>query len=568
MHDPTMTRRDALRAGAGLAAAATLAPLAGAGTTAARGAPLRMPGSLPDPTRPAGTPDPAMPFDHVVVVMMENHSFDNYLGMLPRHGQPHADGFTFDAAGRPINSNPYKGGHVVVQRRTSHCQAGVGQSWRSTHAQMDGGRMDGFARNNVNQMVYWDAADLPFYTSLASTFCVGDRWFCSAPCQTYPNRRFMLAGTAFGLVSTDTSSITENPPNGTIVDRLNHYGVSWKDYFTDVPATGVIFDIPFRNPGNLASVEQFALDCAAGTLPAVCWVDSDIGVAGVVADPVFGSIPAPFGPKLAGQVGAQGESEENPGNIALGENFVSRVVSAVLASPLWPRILLLWVYDEHGGYYDHVPPPAAIAPDDIRPRLGPNDPPGGYDVYGPRVPAVVVSGHARRNAVTSVVHDHTSILATIQAKWNLPAMTMRDANATTMMDFLDASRVTFPEPPTLAAPYDVGRAESSCSTDPTAFTVQPDPAPTPAEASLAVRFYGRRHAEHGVVVALSTVNGTLADLRVELHLGRRVAGSAHVAKVGASRRRVVLRGHFADGRYTLVVRRGSRVLVRRRVRLG
>src|SRR3954452_25561745 len=359
----------------------------------------RTPDSLPDPARAAGEPTSALPFDHIVIVMMENHSFDNYLGMLPRRGQPLVDGFDFNAAGAPVNSNPYKDGHVVIQHAGSHCQPGsVGQSWRSTHLQVDGGRMDGFARTSTDQMVYWDQADLPFYYSMATTFCVGDRWFCSAPCQTYPNRRFLLAATAFGLISTDTSRVFEDPPNGTIVDRLDAHGVTWRDYFTDVPATGVIASIPMEHPANLAPVDQFYADCAAGTLPAVSFVDSDIGVAAVVADATFGNVPAPFAAEVDRRGGAQNEDEEGPADIALGENFVSRAVNAVLASPLWPRVLLVWTYDEHGGYYDHVPPPAALPPDAIPPKLGPNDPPGGYDLYGPRVPAVVVSGHAKRGA--------------------------------------------------------------------------------------------------------------------------------------------------------------------------
>src|SRR5207253_3289081 len=122
------------------------------------------------------------------------------------------------------------------------------------------------------------------------------------------------------------------------------------------------------------------------------------------------------------------QTEEDPDDMYYGEIWAYQVVEAVLKSPAWGRTLLIYTYDEHGGYYDHVPPPAAVPPDAIPPRLGPNDPRGGYDLYGPRVPAVVVSGYARPRAVTNVVHDHTSILATIEAKWNLPAMTHRDAN--------------------------------------------------------------------------------------------------------------------------------------------
>jgi phospholipase C len=125
-----------------------------------------------------------------------------------------------------------------------------------------------------------------------------------------------------------------------------------------------------------------------------------------------------------------------------------------MSGPAWRRTLLVWFYDEHGGYYDHVAPPAAVAPDGIKPGLGAGDQPGDYTRYGPRVPAVVVSPYARRRDVTNVVHDHTSVLATIERQWNLPALTYRDANAATLADFLDTSRMSFAEPPTLAKPAD------------------------------------------------------------------------------------------------------------------
>ncbi len=116
----------------------------------------------------------------------------------------------------------------------------------------------------------------------------------------------------------------------------------------------------------------------------------------------------------------------------LGEAFVARVVNAAMSGPAWRSTLLIWLYDEHGGYYDHVAPPAAIAPDDIPPDIGPADYPGGYNLYGVRVPAVIVSPYSKKSGVTNVVHDHTSVLATIEQQWNLPALTYRDANAATI----------------------------------------------------------------------------------------------------------------------------------------
>jgi phospholipase C len=458
----SVTRRQLLRAGAaGALAVGAAGPF---GSRLARAALPAQPGVVPDLLREPGEPSDDLPFDHLVIVMMENHSFDCYFGMLPRLGQRRADGFTFDSQGQPANSNPYKDGYVVPFRATSECQGSVTQSWNSTHEQIDGGRMDGFAATSPQSMVYWTDADLPFYYSLAKTFTLANRWFCSAPCQTYPNRRFLMAGTAYGNISTDSASFQDPPPpNGTIFDQLSAHGLSWRNYFTDLPSTGIIPSIIEKHPANLAPISSFFADCAAGTLPAVSLVDPEFGVAGEVGGPLS-SLPLPPADTAADRLSAQGGDEENPQDIQIGQAFVAKVVNAVLASPAWPRTLLVWTYDEHGGYYDHVPPPAAVAPDSIPPKLGPNDVPGGYDIYGPRVPAVVVSPYSRPHAVTDVVHDHTSILATIEHKWNLPALTKRDAAATTLADFLDTRRPALLEPPTLADPGSLVPGEQTCDT--------------------------------------------------------------------------------------------------------
>ncbi|MGH7868169.1 MAG: alkaline phosphatase family protein, partial [Candidatus Dormibacteraceae bacterium] len=276
--------------------------------------------------------------------------------------------------------------------------------------------------------------------------------FCSAPCQTYPNRRFLMAGTAYGDITTDNSTITLTPPpNGTIFDQLSKYGISWKNYFTDLPQTAIIPSIVETYPTNISPIAQFFADCTAGTLPSVSFVDPEFGVLSDIGAPLVGVVGV-------NQVGVEfsqiGGDEEAPQDLTYGENWAYLVVNAVLTSPAWARTLLVYTFDEHGGYYDHVPPPAAIAPDDIAPNLTSTDVAGGYDLYGPRVPAIVASPHSKRG-VTNVVHDHTSILSTIEAKWNLPALTLRDANATTVLDFLDLQKRPFLDPPTLAKPLDV-----------------------------------------------------------------------------------------------------------------
>ena len=416
--------------------------------------------SLPYPDRAAGAVNEAMPFDHIVVVMMENHSFDNLLGALPRAGQPAADGLTFASDGVATNSNPGTTGtpaEVTAFPFGSTAQGRrVSQSWNATHEQIDGGKMDGFVRSvgAVQPMGYFPPEVLPFAYSLATTFTLANRWFSSAPCPTYPNRRFLLAGTAYGDITTAVQTLADPPPpNGTIFDRLHAHGMSWRDYFTDVPQTAIIPSIIEKYPNHHVPIARFYEDCRNNSLPSVSFVDPGVGVlsalgAAVEALPLLGVI----GVKLAGR----GQTEEDPQDMYYGEAWAHKVIDAVLQSPAWPRTVVIYTYDEHGGYYDHVPPPPAIPPDAIPPALTPTDVPGGYDIYGPRVPAVVASPYSRPNAVTDVVHDHTSVLATIEAKWNLPALTDRDANAATVMDFLNVEDAVFLTPPTIQGPSATG----------------------------------------------------------------------------------------------------------------
>jgi phospholipase C len=452
-----------LKAGLGAAAAAASAASAGGGplgigraVAGAKTPPLRWPDSIPYPSLPVGEYTGAFPFDHLVLVMQENHSFDNYLGMLPVCGQPKADGFTFNKKEEPVNWNPLDGERMYVypQSGAIGAQDTGSQNWNDSHVQMNGGAMDGFARTGPGSMGYYTQDDLPFYYSLANTFTLANRWFCSAPAQTYPNRRFYMAGTASGIVSTDTGNIGVYPANGTIWDRLSQHRIPWKNYFSDLPTTAVIFDTITRYPLNLARIEEFYVDAALGTLPAVSLVDSNMGALQGEVPTIIGGLPKPVPTFATGPdqiLSTTCESEENPEDVQLGEAFVSRIVQAVMSGPAWRRTLLIWLYDEHGGYYDHVAPPPAPLPDLTKPLIGPHDQPGGYNRYGMRVPAVVVSPYARRHDVTNVVHDHTSVLATISQQWNLPALTFRDANAISVMDFLDTSVMSFAEPPTLAA---------------------------------------------------------------------------------------------------------------------
>jgi phospholipase C len=276
-------------------------------------------------------------------------------------------------------------------------------------------------------MGYFTPEDIPFYAGLARTYPLCDRWFSSCLAQTYPNRRFLMAGTAAGIIDTTLDSVSAPPPpNGVIMERLEANHVSWLNYYTDLPATFLFPAFMSKRPDKRVSINRFYTDAASGTLPGVSFVD-----------PGFNT----------------DESEENPADIRIGEQFAAKVVHAVTTGKAWDKTLLVWFYDEHGGYYDHVVPPAAIAPDAIKPRLPAGAIPGGYDRYGFRVPAVIISPYARPKYVSHVVHDHTSIMKLIETKWNLPALTFRDANADNLLDAIDlSSPPAFAEPPALPEP--------------------------------------------------------------------------------------------------------------------
>ena len=445
-HGPS--RRGLLKAGLAAGAVAGTGAWSAAPGRGAHEPRLRQPGSLPYPHLPMGT-DTIPRIDHIVVLMMENHSYDNRLGMLRRRG---ADGFRLGRDGLPLAVNPYPNGdlqHAFRMPTTCQLNGFPGQDWLDSHVQFASGRNDGFVISGSGpvSMGYWEQADQPFYYSLASAFPIADRYFCSVLGQTYPNRRYLIGATSIGQVDDTLPNLTDYPPNGTLFDRLDGAGVTWKDYYSStltldgitLPGSTTLLYPPayFNNPAKTVLIDQFFSDAKAGSLPGYCIVEPDYDV----------------------------QSEENPQNIAAGEAFAASVINAVMTGPAWSRTLLIWTYDEHGGYYDHVPPPPALAPDDIPPDV----PAGqsaynGFAQYGFRVPTAVISPWSRRGYVSHRVYDHTSICALVEAKWNLPAMTYRDANAENMLDMIDLRFPAFLHPPRLAQPLlDSDPGSLSCS---------------------------------------------------------------------------------------------------------
>jgi phospholipase C len=429
-----VSRRDVLRE-AGALGLSLMAGSCARGPQA--GPPLVVPvgpGLRPDPSLPEGT-DTMPEIEHIIVLMMENHSFDNYFGMLdPSVGFQLHDG-------APTAANAGTDGQIVrAFHMPSACQAAAepSQAWNASHTAYANGANSGFVLGSGPvAMGYWTGDDLPFYYGLARTFPLASRWFSSTLCQTYPNRRFLMAGTAAGIISTDPDALSAPaPPNGNIFERLDAFGISWANYASDTASTLILLDYALAHGDNISTIDQFYADAASGNLPGFC-----------IVDPAF-----------------SGGSEENPDDIRVGEQFCAKVVHAAMSGPGWSKTLLVWLYDEHGGYYDHVPPPSAVAPDDIPPDLGAGDLPGGYDRYGFRVPAVIVSPYAKPGYVSTTVRDHTAILKFVERKWNLGALTWRDATADDLFDCLDFDNPpAFLVPPTLPAPSLSATSPPACS---------------------------------------------------------------------------------------------------------
>ncbi len=403
-------------------------------------------GGRPRPEEPIGTPGIPAPVDTVVILMMENHSFDNILGLLPYQvaARRQVDGLPGNGQ-TPTASNPDRSGRPVTAfHLPDQCPStGLTQAWDASHRQYNGGRNDGFVTNvGLNTpMGYFDSSDLPVTYALAGRFPISDRYFCSTLCQTEPNRRFLFAGTASGVISDEPQTFAVPAANGTIFDRLDAAKISWLDYYDNAPSPFYLPNV-HNNPLQVARCvknSQFFSDAAAGRLPRVSFVEPNYKY----------------------------QSQENPQDVAYGESFIASVAHACMSSPQWRSLALFITWDEHGGFYDHVPPPAAVPPDDIPPNISGEgqSQPGGYDRYGFRVPMIVVSPWARPNYVSRVVADHTSILSFIEHKWNLPPLTRRDASAWNLSDMFDVSAAHFLHPADLPAPPSVDASLAKCKAD-------------------------------------------------------------------------------------------------------
>jgi len=381
-----------------------------------------------------------IPIDTIVVLMLENRSFDHLLQNLPQFGQPDAEVAPADF------SNPDKdpmhperdGTPVPIFHLTDLCFDDTSHGWTDVHTEWNNGAMDGFVAANYHNdsayadgkraMGYYTEADLPFVYALANTFALADHNFSSLLGPTFPNREYLYAATSFGHIGNDVFG-DEVP---TLFQNLEAAKLDWRVYFGDLPGPFIFLGALAPHLDKTYDLANFFTDAQAGMLGKLNIVDAHLG--------------------NGKYINYNRDDFHPPGDVQIGQKLLADIVNAVLQSPQWAHTALIITFDEHGGIYDHVPPPPACPPDNFAPITNPGDnAPGGFDRLGVRVPLIVVSPYAKPHFVSHTVYDHTSITRFIETRFKLPALTARDANADPLTDLFDFKKAALAKPPTLPA---------------------------------------------------------------------------------------------------------------------
>jgi phospholipase C len=442
---------------------------------------------------------------HIIFLAQENRSFDHYFGAMREYwaqngypdqsfdGLPQFNPATgaapllgpapsipgCDPASPPPSdcifdtNNPITSYHLITQ-----CIENPSPSWNEAHVDWDyndqvgqsPATMNGFvwtaghdARalpfydvDGLRAMGYYDGSDLNYYYFMASNFATSDRWFNPALTRTQPNRAYLVAGTSQGYAypnSTDPQD-TALMTAPTIYQELQTAGITWKIYVDPVgsPCIGPPYDpaclltlsslqffqwgqtIPTLYPQNIAPISQYFTDLANGTLPQVAQIEP-------AYDAGFDEHPS--------------NTDAAPNNIQRGANYVSSLINGLMASSSWSNSAFIFTYDEFGGLYDHVSPQPAVSPDGIAPvDLLPEDvctgvtgPTCNFVYTGYRIPLIVISPYAKKNYVSHNVADLTAILKFIETRFNVPALTARDAAQIDMTEFFDFTNPVWMTPP-------------------------------------------------------------------------------------------------------------------------
>ncbi len=358
------------------------------------------------------------PIKHFVIIMQENHSFDNYFGTYPG-----ANGFPAGTK-MPVDPEDPNTEYIVPWHIGNSTITDISHNQATFIEQINGGKMDGFIsalsrRNQDGQiaMGYYDDRDIPYYWNLADNYVLFDNFFSSASEGSLTNHIFWITGQA-PPPGTDLELNEKLSSMTTIFDKLEEQGISWKFYVQNYDPT--INYRTIETAGNRASqvvwvpllyidrfiddpelsshivnFDEYFTDLRAGTLPAVSYI-----------------VPS-------------GASEHPPQHPRAGQRFVKNIIQELMRSSSWSSSAFLLTYDDWGGWYDHVLPPQVDK-----------------DGYGPRVPAIMVSPYAKKGFIDGTQLDFTSILKFIGVNWGILPLATRDANANDLTSAFD-----FTQPP-------------------------------------------------------------------------------------------------------------------------
>ena len=356
-----------------------------------------------NPLPPAGNSG----IQHIIVVMMENRSFDHFLGWLPGANGRQAGLSYTDGAGVAHPTYP------LAPDYQGCGYANPDNSYSGGRVQYDNGACDGWLRAGTNDLFpigYYTKPDLAFLGQAAPAWTTFDHYFAAIMAPTYPNRIYQYAAQTDRL----DDSLLPLSTLPTIWDRLAERGIEGRYYFSDLPTVALwgAKYVPIARPAI-----DFFVDCAFGALPAVSFVD----------------------PRFLGTAAGLSGDDEPHADIRNGEAFLNAIYRAVTTSPNWRHTVLVINFDEWGGFFDHVPPTTAPIPA--------TDAALGSDgLRGFRVPALIISPWSPRGQVASGTYDHTSVLKMIEWRWGLQPLSVRDASANNLAEVLDFSRINLNAP--------------------------------------------------------------------------------------------------------------------------
>jgi phospholipase C len=432
--------------------------------------------------------------EHIVVLMLENRSFDHMLGYLSLEaGRDDVDGLK-----QGMSNTAGTKQYVVEHEPATHVPDphwDADHSSSATDLQIGDGKMDGFAESfsrtltrrkvaNADPgmvMRYYNGADLPVYNHLAENFCVCDRWHSSVPGATWPNRLYAVSGGADG--SRDDKP--KPPPiygRHSFIRHLEAAGVSWRWYAYDVGTLRCVdHEYLATHHGHFAYVDRpklpwktaleellvidedassFVEDATRGKLAQVSWVDpnfKDLNLAHI-----------------------QSNDDHPPSDVQDGQELVFLIYNALASGPKWDKTLLLVLYDEHGGFFDHVPPPEA-----------PDDDPAVFGRYGIRVPALVASPWVGGRSVSHTLFDHTSIIKTILTRF-CPTELVRESDLRGVIHWLEPGH-----------PHYMGKRVAQAA-DLGGLLTESQPRQPPDRTAL-VNWVANRHAQRAQKVATAPV---------------------------------------------------------------